>query len=674
MFNKVSLFILITLVFFSSIIAFPQITQSQNLSLEEVRDMLTIQWDGSPVGGTPVPAKLQTGIKPINDYENPIFNVQTPSGQTVQASYFENYVAVSPSIFYSSDLLDDEYYLLFVLERENGAMIHNIATIPISTQYEFQPNIIQFFSTVQNTGANILDRQTNGIHAEARPANNQGFPEETMYVRAYLNGGGFLNQLYDEYELGVYFEGDSAISHIEPVHIETIGASPLETTPIQDGESPVSTEITGNEDLSQENLVPMTTWRLQSFKTDWDIDHYEHELGGYVYDGWVRSQMTNMGSGTIDFIVSPTVVVPQFQPSGIRSIQFDGGNEFQGNSTAVISFENYDDAEQETPILVPDRDVYMAVLYNNTVRSFRRVQNFQQPETLIDVTVDRGSGARIVYYDETTSTPKIGIVLSIDSQVDINTIEVSLNADWGQGVLIDSFEMNASERVVQYNFDGIIESAQGNTVVQADMPYYLTIFADGVLIAGDYLGKVEFYETMVPATTSGTTSTAVTSGTGGQNTQSGAFSESSSSGTTAGGVSTQQTGNTNIGNPQVGALGTGGIEAPSMSISDAGIIPCGRRYGPNDTSVPCNFNHVVILIQNLISFAFVLIMPIAAIVFMYAGFLFITGGSSPDKRTKARGIFGKAFMGILFVMAAWLIVSLVLQMLGVPEPFRLLDF
>lgn len=651
---------------------------AQNITLEEMRDLLTIEWVDSPADGIDVPPQLQTGIKEISQYTNPIIDVTIPTGGSVEANIFDDYVAVSPSIFYSDTLLGEDYYLLFVLEREDGAMLHNIAVIPISSEYDFSSNIIQFFSTIQIAGANLITSLTEGIESSVRTDNSQGFPEGPLYVRAYLNGGNFLNQLYDEFELGEYLTETSSPSDST---IETLGAEELETSAID------SPGLVTPDTASEAEFITTTLWRLKSFDTMWDIEHEEHELGGYVYNGFVRSRMLEMGQGVIDFIITPLVPIHNPNSAQLRNISFDGTNQYSGNTTAVLNFENHDDAEQETPILQPDRNVYMAVVYNDNIMSFRRVQNYQQPDTYIDIEIEKKDGARIVYYDPADSLPKISFKLTINTQVPIENISLRLNTDWGQGVIIDSFNMSSNERVVQYSLGNLIESTAGNTEVQTNTPYYLTVYADGNIVAGDYIGMVEVYEDSVPASQT----VSVTSN---QDAQSGAVSvvQSGSIGDNpnAGSIEGAQSGsigenpnqptsgvltNPNIGNPQVTGGAAGALDvSPSMSISDAGLIPCGRRYGPNNTNVPCTFSHIVILIQNLISFAFVLVMPIAAVVFMYAGFLLITSGSSPDKRTKARGIFGKAIIGIIFIMAAWLIVSLVLQTLGVDEPFRLLDF
>ena len=61
------------------------------------------------------------------------------------------------------------------------------------------------------------------------------------------------------------------------------------------------------------------------------------------------------------------------------------------------------------------------------------------------------------------------------------------------------------------------------------------------------------------------------------------------------------------------------ILVPIM-VGAAGLVPCG---GAGETS--CNFDMFIVLAKNVIDFLiFVLAMPLAAILFAYAGFLLLT--------------------------------------------------
>lgn len=91
-----------------------------------------------------------------------------------------------------------------------------------------------------------------------------------------------------------------------------------------------------------------------------------------------------------------------------------------------------------------------------------------------------------------------------------------------------------------------------------------------------------------------------------------------------------------------------------------GLIPCN-----GNAADPCEFHDVMALINNIVNFILVSIsVPIAAIMFAYAGFLMVISGGSSEAKTKAKGVFTTTVIGLLFVAGAWLIVHVILSILG----------
>jgi hypothetical protein len=99
---------------------------------------------------------------------------------------------------------------------------------------------------------------------------------------------------------------------------------------------------------------------------------------------------------------------------------------------------------------------------------------------------------------------------------------------------------------------------------------------------------------------------------------------------------------------------------PSLSLA-AGLVPC-----DNSSAHPCDFNALMALINTVVKFIlFDMAIPIAAIMFAYAGFLMVTaGGEAAGARTKAKSIFTNAIFGLVLAVAAWLIVNTILSILG----------
>ncbi|MEX2052540.1 MAG: hypothetical protein WD991_02515 [Candidatus Paceibacterota bacterium] len=116
--------------------------------------------------------------------------------------------------------------------------------------------------------------------------------------------------------------------------------------------------------------------------------------------------------------------------------------------------------------------------------------------------------------------------------------------------------------------------------------------------------------------------------------------------------------------------------APALSLAQ-GLIPCNNNSkdievtneaGTKTTikAVKCDFNMFMRLINRVIDFALVkMAIPIAAIMFAYAGVtMLVGGGESGSARTKAKGIFTNTLIGLVLAAASWIIVKTLLTILG----------
>ena len=92
------------------------------------------------------------------------------------------------------------------------------------------------------------------------------------------------------------------------------------------------------------------------------------------------------------------------------------------------------------------------------------------------------------------------------------------------------------------------------------------------------------------------------------------------------------------------------------------IVPC-----DNSTSATtCDFTQLMNLVNNIIDFIlYGMAIPIAAIMFAYAGFKLVTaGGEISSARTKAKSIFLNTVIGLVLAAGAWLIIKTILTTLG----------
>lgn len=108
------------------------------------------------------------------------------------------------------------------------------------------------------------------------------------------------------------------------------------------------------------------------------------------------------------------------------------------------------------------------------------------------------------------------------------------------------------------------------------------------------------------------------------------------------------------------------IEKTEDIVDNKGKKTGTRTYFELDPSDECNFDDFMHLINNIINFIlFGLAIPIAGIMFAYAGFTLITaGGDNSGARTKAKGIFFSAAVGLTLAFVAYIIVKFILKTLG----------
>lgn len=99
----------------------------------------------------------------------------------------------------------------------------------------------------------------------------------------------------------------------------------------------------------------------------------------------------------------------------------------------------------------------------------------------------------------------------------------------------------------------------------------------------------------------------------------------------------------------------------SLAADWPGLVKCGKTEGSE-----CGFKDLITLVNDVVKFVFVyLAVPIAAIMFVYAGFQMITaGGESAHSREKAKHIFTNAVIGLVLAAGAWLIIHTLLLILG----------
>jgi hypothetical protein len=96
--------------------------------------------------------------------------------------------------------------------------------------------------------------------------------------------------------------------------------------------------------------------------------------------------------------------------------------------------------------------------------------------------------------------------------------------------------------------------------------------------------------------------------------------------------------------------------AQTATSTSSGLVPC---------TTNCGFNDLMTLVNTVIHFLlFDMAIPIAAIMFVYAGFELVTSGGSTEKRGLAKKVFTNTAIGLILAFACWIIIYSVLHIMG----------
>ena len=115
-----------------------------------------------------------------------------------------------------------------------------------------------------------------------------------------------------------------------------------------------------------------------------------------------------------------------------------------------------------------------------------------------------------------------------------------------------------------------------------------------------------------------------------------------------------------------------------------GLVPCGKsepapaRYDDkgnlieqaddDEVTMHCQFCHFFVMIDGILDFLFVFIVPpIAALMLVVGGIMFYFAGGNPQLMTQARNLIKYAVIGLVVIYGAYLIVGTVLTVVEVQE-------
>ncbi len=117
--------------------------------------------------------------------------------------------------------------------------------------------------------------------------------------------------------------------------------------------------------------------------------------------------------------------------------------------------------------------------------------------------------------------------------------------------------------------------------------------------------------------------------------------------------------------PMLVLVQIGVAEAQQLQTTpDTGYIVSCTGVGNEDGGIECDWCRFVQMIGNLVQYSIYLAVMLSAIMFAYAGFLFLTNNGNKSNITKAWNIFRRAILGTVAILAAWLIVHAIMTKLA----------
>ncbi len=100
------------------------------------------------------------------------------------------------------------------------------------------------------------------------------------------------------------------------------------------------------------------------------------------------------------------------------------------------------------------------------------------------------------------------------------------------------------------------------------------------------------------------------------------------------------------------------------------LVPCG---GPGQPA--CQICHIFVLINNIIRFLlFTILPPLAVLLLVIGGFMFLFAGASENTLKQAKSIIFSTIFGLIIILSAWIIVNTLLAQTGIIRIERLLEW
>jgi hypothetical protein len=109
--------------------------------------------------------------------------------------------------------------------------------------------------------------------------------------------------------------------------------------------------------------------------------------------------------------------------------------------------------------------------------------------------------------------------------------------------------------------------------------------------------------------------------------------------------------------------GISGSIVRAQDPSTGGLVTCGREVTVGKDAktqvYSCNFAALIAMLNKLITYLIYIAMPLAAIAFAYAGWLYLSAGDNSGQIDKAKKVFTTVGIGFVVILCAWLVFKLI---------------
>lgn len=99
---------------------------------------------------------------------------------------------------------------------------------------------------------------------------------------------------------------------------------------------------------------------------------------------------------------------------------------------------------------------------------------------------------------------------------------------------------------------------------------------------------------------------------------------------------------------------------------EAALVPCATEEHPE----PCTLCHLIVGIKGIIDYGTSILVVVALAAIVIAGVIYIASAGSPKIMQQAKSFLLSVVIGCVFFLAAWLIISVTLNIIGARQDIQ----